>query len=302
MVPLPACRQTVRVGDGNAPLVDALVRARGVAVATAPTRPLRSLSSKDSLREGRNEDLGPSHSRQPGLDGRGPSGVARSLARFGRSSPAGPGSRHRSPWASLLQGLPVLPRPLGQVTRPVVHQHAPALEQVGAGIGRLHPVPNLMPRATSITTRGWSVFSHSGILVTVLFPADVGMNWSRKRQPPTAQEWSTISARGGQADGAVWVSPFQMGGVTSKGDMNLIPKTLFSQRAGFLAVVVLDFPETLHQTRDNTDCPRPLRSGDARPRLACPPPARRAGAPHERGGWWRERPRLFRRWCATGEG
>ena len=30
--------------------------------------------------------------------------------------------------------------PLGQVTRPVVHQDTPAFEQVRAGIGRLHPV------------------------------------------------------------------------------------------------------------------------------------------------------------------
>ena len=44
------------------------------------------------------------------------------------------------PWASLLQGLQILSRPLGQVTRPVVHQDTPAFEQVRAGIGRLHPV------------------------------------------------------------------------------------------------------------------------------------------------------------------
>ena len=31
-----------------------------------------------------------------------------------------------------------------EVTRPVVHQDTPALEQVRAGIGRLHPVPNHM--------------------------------------------------------------------------------------------------------------------------------------------------------------
>ena len=42
--------------------------------------------------------------------------------------------------ASLLSGLGILPRPLGQVPRPLVHQCPPALEQVQAGIGRLHPV------------------------------------------------------------------------------------------------------------------------------------------------------------------
>ena len=32
------------------------------------------------------------------------------------------------PWVSLLQGLQILAHPLGQVTRPVVHQDASALE------------------------------------------------------------------------------------------------------------------------------------------------------------------------------
>ena len=50
-----------------------------------------------------------------------------------------------------------------------------------------------------------------------------------------------------------------------------------------LAVVVWDFPETRHWTRDNTDFPHPLRISEARLRLACPPLARRGGAPHERG-------------------
>ena len=52
---------------------------------------------------------------------------------------------------------------------------------------------------------------------------------------------------------------------------------------GALAVGVRDFSETPHGTRDNTDFPRPMRKSDARLRLACPPLARRAGAPHERG-------------------
>ena len=46
-----------------------------------------------------------------------------------------------------------------------------------------------------------------------------------------------------------------------------------------LPVVVRDFPETPHQTRDDTDFPRPLRKSEARLRLACPlspgAPARR---------------------------
>ena len=46
--------------------------------------------------------------------------------------------------------------------------------------------------------------------------------------------------------------------------------TLASQRAEPLAVVVGDFPETPHQTRDNTDFPQPLRKSEARLCLACP--------------------------------
>ena len=46
---------------------------------------------------------------------------------------------------SWLSGLRVLRQGrLGQVTRPVVHQGTPAVEQVGARIGRLHPVPDHM--------------------------------------------------------------------------------------------------------------------------------------------------------------
>ena len=57
--------------------------------------------------------------------------------------------------------------------------------------------------------------------------------------------------------------------------------TLSEGRA--LAVVVGDFPETPHQTRKDKHFPGPLRRGDARLRLACPPHARRVGAPHGRG-------------------
>ena len=52
---------------------------------------------------------------------------------------------------------------------------------------------------------------------------------------------------------------------------------------GALAVVVGDFPETPHQTRDSTDFPRALRKSEARLRLACPPPSRRSGVAHWRG-------------------
>ena len=50
-----------------------------------------------------------------------------------------------------------------------------------------------------------------------------------------------------------------------------------------LAGVVGDFHETPHRTRDSTDSPRLMGPSEARRCLACPPPARRNGAPHERG-------------------
>ena len=63
-------------------------------------------------------------------------------------------------------------------------------------------------------------------------------------------------------------------------------RNAFLSEGEALAGVVGDFPETPHQTLDNTDFPRLLRKGEARLRLACPPLARRSGAPHERGCWW----------------
>ena len=36
--------------------------------------------------------------------------------------------------------------------------------------------------------------------------------------------------------------------------------------------------------------------------LSCPRLARRGRAPHRRGRKWRERPRVFGRWCGTGQG
>ena len=64
---------------------------------------------------------------------------------------------------------------------------------------------------------------------------------------------------------------------------------------GALAGVVGDFAEAPHQTRDNTDSPRLMPQGEARLRLACLPPSRRNGAPHQRGCWWWERPPFFGR-------
>ena len=48
-----------------------------------------------------------------------------------------------------------------------------------------------------------------------------------------------------------------------------------------LAVVVGEFPETPHQTRDNTDFSRLMRQSEARLRIACPPRAARRRAASE---------------------
>ena len=57
--------------------------------------------------------------------------------------------------------------------------------------------------------------------------------------------------------------------------------------------MVGDFHEMPHQTRDNTDFRRLLRESEARLRLACPPPARRNGAPYGRGAGGESDPLVF---------
>ena len=49
--------------------------------------------------------------------------------------------------APLLQGLRILPGPLGSGNAPVVHRETPALEQVRVGLRRLHPVPDPMSQS-----------------------------------------------------------------------------------------------------------------------------------------------------------
>ena len=67
----------------------------------------------------------------------------------------------------------------------------------------------------------------------------------------------------------------------------------FLPEGGILAGVVGDFAEAPHQTRDNTDSPRLMRPSEARLHLAAPPPARRNGAPHERGAGGESDPPIF---------
>ena len=56
------------------------------------------------------------------------------------AAPRGFPHLRQDPRASLLRRLRLLPLPLGQVTRPLVHQCPPAFKQVRAGVGRLDPV------------------------------------------------------------------------------------------------------------------------------------------------------------------
>ena len=66
----------------------------------------------------------------------------------------------------------------------------------------------------------------------------------------------------------------------------------FLSEGGALGVVIRDFSETPHGTRNNKHFLRPMREREARLRLACPPPrsARRRAA--REGCWWRGRPFL----------
>ena len=60
-----------------------------------------------------------------------------------------------------------------------------------------------------------------------------------------------------------------------------------------LPVVVKDFLPTPHWTRDKTDFPPPMRQGEARLRIACPPLVRRNGAHYERGAGGGSDPTFF---------
>jgi len=85
------------------------------------------------------------------------------------------------------------------------------------------------------------------------------------------------------------VSTFQAGGVNIQGGQSFDNPSALLSEGGPLAVVVDSFPETPHQTRDNTDFPHPLRKSEARLRLAGPP-VPGATARRTRGvysdAWW----------------
>ena len=74
----------------------------------------------------------------------------------------------------------------------------------------------------------------------------------------------------------------------------------FLSEGGVLAVVVGDFHETPHRTRNDTDLPRPLRNSDTRLCLARPPPAWRNGAPHGRGAGGESDPGILTASAASG--
>ncbi len=108
-------------------------------------------------------------------------------------------------------------------------------------------------------------------------------------RPRNDRRFPTLGVKAVSSDGP---TPFRRGGVGLTCRRSCYVQRL-SLRGRSLAVVVRDFPETPHQTRNNTDFPRPLRKGEARLRLACPPLARRNGAPHERGAGGESDPPFF---------
>ena len=58
----------------------------------------------------------------------------------------------------------------------------------GAGPWDSTRFPTKCTRDASITSRGWSVFSHLETVVAVLFPAEAGMNRSKKQTHPLTVE------------------------------------------------------------------------------------------------------------------
>ena len=70
---------------------------------------------------------------------------------------------------------------------------------------------------------------------------------------------------------------------------------------GGLAVVVRDFPETSHWTRDNTDFLRLMQQSEARLRLARPP-SHGAAARRTGGRKWWERPHILAADAPRGRG
>ena len=113
--------------------------------------------------------------------------------------------------------------------------------------------------------------------------------WPGRSIPPRPDLFPPLGVKQMPSDGP---PPFRRGGGGLTWRRSCYAQRL-SLRGRSLAVVVGDFPETLHQTRDNTDFPRPLRKSEASLRLACTPLARRNGAPHERGAGGESDPRFF---------
>ncbi len=129
---------------------------------------------------------------------------------------------------------------------------------------------------------------------------------TRTGRPRPERDGSTISGSGGQGSGVVWVATFQTGGGShrwrTKWLTHLTNTTPFSQRAKSSSLWSRLCPET----RIGSGLARILRilfgKAPCGAGLSCPRLARRVVAPHRRGRKWRERPPLFGRWCATGEG
>ena len=76
--------------------------------------------------------------------------------------------------------------------------------------------------------------------------------------------------------------------------------TLFSQRAEPSPLSFGTFPKRRMGRGITRNFPRPMRDPEARLRLACPPLARRDGAPHERGAGGGSDPPFWTAGAASG--
>ena len=122
-----------------------------------------------------------------------------------------------------------------------------------------------------------------------------------KTRRPRAADLSTNTASGGHGRAVVWVATLQRGGGASRWCTILAITNLHYQRAKPSPLWSGPWPG-IRMGRGLARIPRilcgkaPCGADPVLPRLA-----RRVVAPHGRGRWWRERPPVFWRWCATGE-
>ena len=124
------------------------------------------------------------------------------------------------------------PDSLGQVTCPVVHQDTPAVEQVGARIGRLDPVADHMRQGRLDHLPGMVRLQPFGNTGHGPVPRRCGDESEQETGSPNdggmIEDFPPLGVKQMPPYGC---HPFRRGGVTWKGDMILTTTTLISQRA-----------------------------------------------------------------------